>query len=82
MPDNNPTLMSGIFFLWNRTADYANKNRCDEQKETKGTKAVEVGEASLFSWLSSVQNLFRAAHELPVWLGPRALAKSSRIRGL
>jgi len=42
MPDNNPTLMSGIFFLWNRTADYANKNRCDEQKETK---TVEVGEA-------------------------------------
>ena len=79
MPDNNPTLMSGIFFLWNRTADYANKNRCDEQK---GTKAVEVGEASLFSWLSSVQNLFRAVHEVPVRLGPRALAKPSRVRGL
>ena len=48
MPDDNPTLPSGIFFLWNRTADYANKNRCDEQKETKGTKAVEVGKPLCF----------------------------------
>src|SRR5437762_7246209 len=47
-----------------------------------GGNAAVIGFASSRASLSTLlQNLFRAAHEVPVRLGPRALAKPSRVRG-